>query len=503
MLNDIRQEILGHKIIYILLAIILFGALFVRVYRIDQILQFYFDQGRDGLAVWDLVYNHKVSLIGPTTGIAGIFRGPFYYWLITPPYIIGRGDPIYPSIFLSLTTVVAISFLYYLGKKILSREAGLIAAILASFSFYLMHASRWLSNPTPMLLLSMLLVWMMILVTEGKRWAWVGIALLAGASQFHFGSSGEFFYFPAIAIFFVWMFITNKKSRPSVKITIISILAFLFTASPLIIFDLRHNQILSKNILEFLFAKESFKTDFMKVLGDRYGLYRGAFLTNIFLDLSGIGGALLLSLLAGFLAFLPKLVKNKSFMILVLLLGTVVVGMLFFQGNEGNVYTYYLTGYYFIFVLFVGVILGKFWQHNLGKIFVAIFIYFFLVQNYLPIKSFITAGVDGPTTIAYGNQKQALEWMYKDAAGEEFNVDSYVPPVIPHAYDYLLKWSAPDNFEPVDRKSLLYTLYEEDPPHPERLEAWMARQKGIGIILYEEKFGGITVQRRARIPGGE
>jgi hypothetical protein len=46
---------------------------------------------------------------------------------------------------------------------------------------------------------------------------------------------------------------------------------------------------------------------------------------------------------------------------------------------------------------------------------------------------------------------------------------------------------------------LLYTLYEVDPPHPERLQSWMDRQKGIGVVEYEESFGGITVQRRSRI----
>ncbi len=46
---------------------------------------------------------------------------------------------------------------------------------------------------------------------------------------------------------------------------------------------------------------------------------------------------------------------------------------------------------------------------------------------------------------------------------------------------------------------LLYTLHEEDPQHPERLEAWHARQEGIGEIEEEVSFGGITVQRRKRL----
>jgi len=44
----------------------------------------------------------------------------------------------------------------------------------------------------------------------------------------------------------------------------------------------------------------------------------------------------------------------------------------------------------------------------------------------------------------------------------------------------------------------LYTLYEIDPPHPERLDAWLARQDGIGKVEETVKFGGITVERRER-----
>src|SRR3990167_8398219 len=79
----------------ILVGIILLSAFFLRVYRVNEILGFYYDQGRDALVIWDLWHNGKFFLIGPTTGIAGIFRGPFYYYLIAPLYLIGRGDPVW------------------------------------------------------------------------------------------------------------------------------------------------------------------------------------------------------------------------------------------------------------------------------------------------------------------------------------------------------------------------------------------------------------------------
>ena len=38
-----------------------------------------------------------------------------------------------------------------------------------------------------------------------------------------------------------------------------------------------------------------------------------------------------------------------------------------------------------------------------------------------------------------------------------------------------------------------------DLAHPERIGAWLERQKGIGKVLKEENFGGIVVQERVRI----
>jgi hypothetical protein len=103
---------------------------------------------------------------------------------------------------------------------------------------------------------------------------------------------------------------------------------------------------------------------------------------------------------------------------------------------------------------------------------------------------------------------QAVNWILSDGVkrGKPFNVDVYVPPVIPHAYDYLFLWQATKKcgeslcgMEKEKRVDALYTLYEVDPPHPERLEAWLERQAGIGKVLEETKFGGITVQRRQRL----
>src|SRR3972149_3374159 len=154
MLETIKKEVRKHPLVYIILLLVLGICFFIRIYR-----------------------------------------GPWYYWLIAPFYLIGKGNPVFPAVFLAFTTVIANILVYVIASKMMDRKAGLFAAVIASFSYYLLLSSRWLSNPTPMLLISMLLVLTMFLVVQGKKWAWLLIGFLIGMAM-QFGSAAELFYFP-------------------------------------------------------------------------------------------------------------------------------------------------------------------------------------------------------------------------------------------------------------------------------------------------------------------
>ncbi len=484
------------KFNYFFVFAILLLSFFLRVYRVGTVLGFYFDQGRDALVIWDFIHLHKFFLIGPTTGLAGIFRGPYYYHLIAPFYFLGRGNPIWPSVFLAATTVFAIYLIYVLGAKIQDRTTGIFAAIIAGFSFYIVMASRWLSNPTPMLPLSMILVWGMLKVTEGKKWAWPVIALVSGLSLFNFGSSGEFFYFPALAIFAIWQW----KNRPDLKNFVLSIFLFTLTFAPLVLFDLKHEHILLNNFFgTFGTNGGSFKKVTSFIFSERNKAYYDIF-TNKLFDARGTREIVVMAIvLISFLATLQKTFKQDGVKILLLLLISPIIGLYFYQGNYGVLYDYYMTGYYLIFILLFAIGLGRIWKFKIvGPLFVIYFFYLFLAANVPLVIARLSDRCNTLESICFVNQKQAIDWIYNDAKGEKFNVDVYVPPVIPYAYDYLLKWKSNPNLVN-DRVPLLYTLYEIDPPHPERLDAWLARQKGIGKVLETYHTGGITVERRMRI----
>ncbi len=490
MLRKLLEEIKSHKFIYLLLFIILVGATFVRVYNTKEILGFYYDQGRDALVIWNFIHKGDLFLVGPTTGIEGILRGPWYYWLILPFYFLGRGNPVWPANFLALTTVIAIIILYFISKEIFDRETGLIAATIASFSYYMLVASRWLSNPTPMLIISMLLIVSLLMITKGKKYAWVFVAFLLGLSM-QFGSATEAFYIPAVGIFAIW----QRKNLPNKKTLLISVIAGLIVFVPQIAFDFIKGGVLTSAIKRFLLEDGSFKLSFWEIIKVRLAFYWEMFSFKIWTGQTPQFVTFFVTSLSLIIFNFKEFWKKDGFRVLILFGISPLIGMIFFQGNEGNVFDYYFTGYYLIYILIFSAGLGLLTKNKFGMAFLLLFFILFFETHLFAVKSYL---INGRSNVGFKEQVEAIDWIYKDAGGKDFNIDVYVPPVIPYAYDYLFLWKSQEYQKSPLTKStnLLYTLYEED--IPKRLDPWIIRQDKIGKVTEEIVYRGITVQKRER-----
>ncbi len=78
---------------------------------------FTYDVGRDLLAVRDLIYQYKISLLGPTSGQMGIFYGPWWYWSLAVPFIFFQGNPTAIVSFIALSGVAAVILAFWWGRK--------------------------------------------------------------------------------------------------------------------------------------------------------------------------------------------------------------------------------------------------------------------------------------------------------------------------------------------------------------------------------------------------
>src|SRR5260221_7601467 len=273
------------------------------------------------------------------------------------------------------------------------------------------------------------------------------------------------FFFFLFCLFFLFVFaIWQRRKWPNIKYFLISLLAFIMTFAPLVLFDLKHEHILLNNFFGTFGANGgSFKKVTSFIFQERNKSYWDIF-TNKLFDARGTREVTLIILVAiAFLARLPKIIKNDGVKLILLLLVSPIIGLYFYQGNYGVLYDYYMTGYYLIFILLFAIGLGQIWKFKIiGTLFVFYFFYLFLNANIPLVVSRVSDKCDAKESICFVNQKEVIDWIYKDANGQKFNVDTYVPPVIPYAYDYLLKWKTNPDLVTTNQTPLLYTVYEVD-----------------------------------------
>ena len=275
---------------------------------------------------------------------------------------------------------------------------------------------------------------------------------------------------------------------------------------PQLLFNFRHDNILLNNFLKLFIHEKAFsKSITVFILETRLDYFWSAFMGKIFIGQNRYSVVFASLSLASLIVGKNRMPKGLLTLFAIFLI-TPMVGYILFQGNFGNIYDYYLIGYFLPFILIFSIGLSEFARSFIGKLFLIGFFIIFFQINLDPLGGIVKNPMNGPTDIKFGSQLKAVNWVFENAAGRGvYNIDIYVPPVIPYAYEYLFLWQGTVRCgeslcgQVSYQTPILYTLYEQDPPNPQRLQAWLDRQKGIGIVEEETQFGGITVQRRKRM----
>ena len=93
-------------------------------------INFWYDSARDLLSAWDNL--KKITLIGPPTGVSGIFYGPYWIWLLSSGLAISKN----PRVVVFLISFIPISIIFPL---ILFKFSSLFKkrVILLTFLFFL------------------------------------------------------------------------------------------------------------------------------------------------------------------------------------------------------------------------------------------------------------------------------------------------------------------------------------------------------------------------------
>lgn len=496
LLKTFKQD----KLFYSLLVGLFIVFILLRLWRIDQLLSFYYDQGRDALVISNILKGNLV-LIGPTTGIEGLFLGPFYYYLLLPGYFLGAGNPVIASYWQTFLILLGYIVIAYFVKSNFSKITTLLTISLMTFSFFQIQDDRWLSNPTPTLLISPLVV-LFLTLSFKRSLPFLPLATFCLGLMLQLEASSSFFLL-ILTTGFILTHLRDFKLKP----TIISIGSFVATLIPQILFDLRHNFLLTHDFLQFIHGRgngdthSTFQIPTLDFLKDRLSFFADTFVGRLDLNHNKLFPFLFILLLLSFIFVSWKYWSRPAMKVMTIWFFGLLLCFVFYQGNFGRVYSYYLLPLMPIFFIFLGLILEFLWRRLVTKFVLAVIILLFL-YNQLPLTlNYLSSGVDGLTTIALGNQTQAVKFVLADVSGGSFNVDVYVPPVIPYTYTYLFEYYGKKfHNTPLDQRvPTLYTIHEVDTENPKRESDWLKRQDGIGKVEKSTRFGGVGVEKRQRI----
>lgn len=239
-----RNLYLKNKSLILLLSLILMG-LFLRIYKLDTLFYFAIDEEKAAFIINDIINFKHFPSVGHPSSI-GFRLGPLLYYLIAPFYKIFGPDPIvwgYISVFASLISMILI---YKIGTNI-SRRTGFYALILYVFSYLNVLYDRRGWQVSFHSLIALTVLYSLIKLKGGKnKYLFLLTSALICASHFEVAT---LLFIPYIIL----SFLIFKIKIPR-KVFLINLSIFLISHSGLLFFDLRHNFINTKYLINYFNA---------------------------------------------------------------------------------------------------------------------------------------------------------------------------------------------------------------------------------------------------------
>lgn len=211
-----------------------------RFYRFYEFVIFLSDQGRDAIILRQIILFDHFPAIGASSSVGQVYLGPFYYYLIAPFLKIFNFDPVGPAFGVAIISIIGIIGSFFIVKKEISKTVALVFLALMTFSAVLTEYSRFSWNPNLLPYFSFISLYLFYTWLK-KPNLFKGAALggLFGFTiQLHY--LGVLIFLPMMTMS-IFHFVKNRSISKYIASGIISIVFFLFSISPLIIFDLRHN----------------------------------------------------------------------------------------------------------------------------------------------------------------------------------------------------------------------------------------------------------------------
>jgi len=263
--------------VFLLLIIVILGSIPRSIEIISGNFLFGYDHGVFFQAVKEIVVNHKLTLIGTEVGGGGFFQGPGWYYLLSIPFYLWKGDPYGGMILMLMSGILTVALSVIFGRKIFDAKTALTIGFLVAISPAIIAQSRFIWPPFIVSLLAVFFIFFLYNIFQGAGKFFILLTFIMGL-MFHFETATGATLLLQLLIISPLFFI---KKMVSVRFFILGLLSFLLTQISLFIFDLRHDFLNVKGMINlFMNGKEDSSIDRINLIANHIGVFRSNFLSS-------------------------------------------------------------------------------------------------------------------------------------------------------------------------------------------------------------------------------
>lgn len=335
----------------IVIAVVLLVAAFTRLYKIDQYMTFLGDEGRDVMVVRNMIVNFRPILLGPGTSIGNMYLGPLYYYLIAVPLVLSNFSPVGPATAVALFGVATIGLLWWWSRQLVGRVPALLLSTLYSLSPTIIIYSRSSWNPNIMPFFALLAMYGVWKIWRFGYWRWFIITMISFAFVLNSHYLGLLMA-PVIGLFVL----VAPKSKDYKKYLFCGFGIWALLMSPLVFFDMRHDYMNFKNILQFFTNRqETVNLKVYKAIPNLWTIWSMVVDSLVFAKntLISFWGSLVF-LVSLVLVFKAKPKRDFWFVFVWMLVGLVGLGL-----YKQHIYDHYFGFLYPAVFLILGFVLSK------------------------------------------------------------------------------------------------------------------------------------------------
>lgn len=486
-----------------LFVIYLFLGIFVRYANIKTNLFFTWDSGRDAWKLAEIV-SGNLTLIGPTSGLPGFFLGPLWYYVGVPGYLLGSGNPFIISYWYIFLGCLALPMFWYLSLLLFPAKKdqyfALLTACLLAFVPGSISGSTFIWNP--LISVPLVTVGLIGLIKARESLFWLFVSFLSWAlvlqSEFAYG---VFFILP-LFILMGWI-----RNRQHIVDYFVSFVAVLITGIPQILFELKNNFLLTKSLWVGLQSQERLvKFSYLfshrpkELIWVTYELlFRGIDQARVFL----------LLLIPFYIWTTYQIFKKGDYKWkVVALLGWVPYAFyMFWRGNYGNFFDYYVTPH---FILLVPVLVfgiyqfykSKYFNQSVRLLVVGLIIGWFSMSsiNYIFIR--INKSQNGAGIVSMQKAMETLFfWQQRDGFANKSAFMFFTPNAQTENHDYIMHFVAKNNglpvpltFKTIDTTTW-YIIIEENHQNSEiTFVPWYKNVAEGGVRVRSIKVGDLVAE---------